>query len=143
EIFDAVEKVNNTADSAETDLKDGQTSNQEKVQQLKEILSNEITDSIRDNVLYELIIIKEKDRNSGKSQLIKSVTTVLNNGVRIENIHSANEEVKTEIKYSTLTPEIKQVVTDLTDFAIVENSFFDVEKTMEARKDAVSNVEPV
>src|SRR5699024_10421564 len=37
----------------------------------------------------------------------------------------------------------KGVLYDLVDFAVVENAIFDVEKTMEARKEAANNVQPV
>src|SRR5690625_3992191 len=38
---------------------------------------------------------------------------------------------------------MKKVLYKLVEFSIVENSFFDAEKTMEARNEAASNVEPV
>lgn len=143
EIYEAVEKVNKQENSAKNESKDGETSTEEKVQQLKEILSDEIIGSLRDNVFYELFTIESNNLNKSKNQLIKSTIPVLEKGVRIENIYSAKEEAKTEIKYSTLEENTKEVIKDLIDFIIVENSFFDVEKTMEARKEAVSKVEPV
>src|SRR5690625_4809128 len=38
---------------------------------------------------------------------------------------------------------MKKVLYKLVEFSIVENSFFDAEKTMEARNEAASNVNPV
>src|SRR5699024_10526330 len=48
-----------------------------------------------------------------------------------------------KIKFSSLNDEMKEVLYELVDFAVVENAIFDVEKTMEARKVAANNVQPV
>src|SRR5699024_10621604 len=56
---------------------------------------------------------------------------------------SALTEVKQKIQYSSLSDQMKDVLNDLNDFAVIENSFFDLEKTNEARKEAANNVEPV
>lgn len=140
EIFDAVKKI--TTQSQE-DMADGDGSVEEQVQQLKEILSEDITDTVRDNIFYELVNVDAKELAIGRDQLKKSIKPVLENGVRIENIHSAKEAINTEIKYSALSDDMKQITTDLVDFLVVENSFFDVEKTMQARKEAVSKIDPV
>src|SRR5699024_799896 len=74
---------------------------------------------------------------------VNSLENVLSDGVRIENIQSAKKSVNDTLKYSSLNPEVKEAFTKLTDFSIVENAFFDVEKTMEARNTAASSVDPV
>lgn len=143
EIFDAVNTLTSDTSNKEDESDKNQLSYDEIVIQLQEILSPEITDKIDDIVFMHLIQLDEKDRNHGKDVFLKAVTKVLENGVRIENIESAKEEVSAIIKYSTLNTEVKKTLNELIDFAIVENSFFDVEKTMEARNEAASNVEPV
>lgn len=143
EIFDAVNTLTSDTSNKEDEPDKNQLSYDEIVIQLQEILSPEITDKIDDIVFMHLIQLDEKDRNHGKDVFLKAVTKVLENGVRIENIESAKEEVSAIIKYSTLNTEVKKTLNELIDFAIVENSFFDVEKTMEARNEAASNVEPV
>ncbi|MBO1003490.1 HD family phosphohydrolase [Pseudogracilibacillus auburnensis] len=147
EIFDAVNTLSNTKKKEKVDDEEEKTVEpltiDEKVYQLQEILSSEITDKIDDLVFMQLVRLENKDRKHGKDIFIKAVEKTLEDGVRIENIQSAKEEVSTIIKYSTLNAEVKEVLNNLIDFAIVENSFFDVEKTMEARNEAASNVEPV
>src|SRR5690606_25696234 len=71
------------------------------------------------------------------------VTDVLTSGVRMENKERATSEVRSSIKYTDLDEEYKKNLTRIAEFAIVENSFFDYDKTMEAQKAAASNVEPV
>lgn len=149
EIFDAVDTLTNEpkVKKGKNDKEDEepveQLTYEEIVYQLQEILSSEITDKVDDIVFMHLIQLEEKERTHGKEVFLKATKKVLNSGVRIENIQGAKEEVSSVIKYSTLQADVKETLEELIDFAIVENSFFDVEKTMEARKEAASNVEPV
>jgi len=148
EIFDAVDTLttkteNGNKEEDDEDDEEEQLGYDELVLQLQEVLSSDITDKVDDIVFMHLIQLDEKERNHGKDIFVKAVENVLENGVRIENIQSAKEEVSQIVKYSTLQPEVKDILNELIDFAIVENSFFDVEKTMEARNEAASNVEPV
>lgn len=156
EIFDAVSKLeeqpeesdilnnsekneaNNNGNSDENNLND-----QDKVRKLNQILSSDITDAINDNLLFELIQLPAEDREKGKTFFIKNMIEIMDNGVRGEVIQSARAELKQNIKYSGLNEKISKPLTTLSEFAIVENSFFDPDLTAEARKDAVSSVEPV
>lgn len=146
EIFEALNKLDEELEETE-DKEDKEDSprvtTQDKLNHLKQILSQEITENINDSVFMNLIEIQAKERNEGKKVFLNSLTDIFEEGVRTENIKSATTEVKDTIKYSTLDEELKPALDALADFAIVENSFFDVEKTAQARKDAESNVEPV
>lgn len=141
EVFDAIAKLEEKKDDEKTVR--ASLTNQEKVRRLNEILSSEITDSINDNVLYQLVQLPKDVRESGKNFFIKSLTETMNNGVRTENIQSARAELKQDIKYSELSEDIKSPLTTLSEFAIVENSFYDPDTTMNARKEAASSVDPV
>lgn len=148
EIFDAIQTISNTSKKIEEayekdDTKPPPLTMDDKVAQLQEILSTEITDRIDEIVFMQLIRLDDKARKQGEDIFIKGVEKTLTNGVRIENIQSAKEELKTLLKYSSLSQEVKDVLNNLIDFSVVENSFFDIEKTMEARNEAASNVEPV
>lgn len=119
------------------------TTDQEKVEKLKFILSDNITSSVTDQTLIQLMNISKKDRDFGREIFISALEETLNNGVRTENIQTAITNIKDAIKYSTINEDLKVPLTKLSEFAVVENSFFDVEQTSEARKEAASNVEPV
>src|SRR5699024_4082635 len=74
---------------------------------------------------------------------IKAIEATLEDGVRTENIQSAKEEVNSTIRYSSLSDDMQEVLHELVDFSIIENSFFDVEETMDKRNEAASSVNPV
>ncbi|MFC0299762.1 HD family phosphohydrolase [Virgibacillus soli] len=145
EIFDAVKEIE--AGKIDTNMiKDEDSpplSNLEKVQQLKQVLSLDITEKIGDSVFATLVEIPETERKEGRKLLLSSMKDVFARGVRTENLASAKSDVKTAIKYTKLSPELKSVLNNIADFAVAENSFFDVEKTMDAQKVAASNVDPV
>src|SRR5690625_3672953 len=72
----------------------------DKLDQLKQILSEEIVESIDDTYLLQLIRMNEKDREQGQAIVEELVNEVLAEGVRTENIQSAAATVNQEIKYS-------------------------------------------
>ncbi len=137
ELFDAIDLFTTSKD------KDKDLTNEEIVLQLQDILSDDITEKIDGLVYMRLLRLEPKERSKGRDLFIKSAETILVNGVRTENIQGAKEEIRATIRYSSLHNDVKDALGKLIDFAIVENAFFDVEKTMEARNTAASNVEPV
>lgn len=152
EIFDAINSLtkDNNKSTSEKDTKDDskndtddKLSNEEIVSKLDDILSDEITNNINDVVFMQLVGLDSDEREQGKKIFTDTLQKVLDNGVRIENISSAKEEVQSSIKYATLDQETKDALEELVDFAVVENSIFDVEKTMQARNDAAKDVNPV
>lgn len=143
EIFEAITTLEKKEWQKDTKKSDMPINHQEKLQQLKQILSPEIKEQINDSVFSYLIELDEKDRKRGKEIVIKSVKDVLTSGVRMENKERATSEVRSSIKYTDLDEEYKKNLTRIAEFAIVENSFFDYDKTMEAQKEAASNVDPV
>src|SRR5699024_1394177 len=102
------------------------------VSKLDDILSDEITNNINDVVLMQLVGLDSVEREQGNKIFTDTLQKVLDNGDRIENISSAKEEVQSSIKYETLDQETKDVLEELVDFAIVDNSIFDVNITMQA-----------
>src|SRR5699024_7703827 len=103
----------------------------------------EITDFISDKTIYQLLEMTADERSLAAKELMPILTNVLEKGVRVENIQTAREEVKQTMEYTDLDNHLVKVLEDLTDFAIVENAFYDPDKTMDARKEAASRVEPV
>lgn len=114
----------------------------EKVNRLKQILSEGITDNVSDSVLLRLIETNPDERKTGRKLLTNTLKEAFDQGVRTENIKSILTEIKDHVKYSNLDSEFKNALDELAEFALVENSFFDVEKTATARKEAESNVVP-
>ena len=138
EVFDVMTKLEKL-DEDELKLLD----EDEKIKKVKELLSTELNETLPDQILVQIMKINDKNRTKAKEFYLPKLTKILESGVRFENIQSSKEELNEEIKFSKLDANLKVFLNDLTEFAIVENAFFDVEKTMEARKSAVNRTEPV
>jgi len=146
EIFDAIETLTeeeNEKEDEDTDTDTDPLTNEERVFQLKEVLSSEITDKVDDIIFMQLIQLDKEEREQGKKSFLTTIDNILNDGVRVENIESAKDELRNTIQLATISDEMKDALDGLIEFSIVENSFYDVEKTMEARRTAASKIEPV
>src|SRR5690625_2808607 len=139
EIFAAVKKVikNNEKD------KETQTSNEELLIELRELLSSDISDKLDDMLFLKLLQLSDEERKLANELFLSGLKQILDEGVRVENLQSAREELTSKIKFSSLDENVKDALYDLVEFAVVENAIFDVEKTMEARKEAENNVQHV
>ncbi|MGJ9457002.1 HD family phosphohydrolase [Oceanobacillus sp. CF4.6] len=144
ELFDAITK--SEEEPAETDLVSDdveQQTDQEKVTHLKNILSEEITNSVGDSTLIQLLKFSPEELEEAEDLFLTSLKETLNNGVRTENLQTAETNIKQIIQFSSLSESMKEPLTEIIDFAVTENSFFDYEKTSEARKEAAAGVDPV
>lgn len=141
EIFAAVDKV--TKNKEKANRKEEQMTDEELLMELREHLSKEVSERLDDVFFLQLIQLSSEDRKLGNELFLSGLKSILENGVRIENLQSAREEMASKIKFSSLEDDVKEALYDLVDFAVVENAIFDVEKTMEARKEAANNVQPV
>lgn len=141
EIFAAVDNVMNADEKDDKEAEN--VSYEEMAFHLQEILSPEITNHLDEVFFLKLMRIDEKERNAGKKIFLDGLEGILEKGVRMENLQSAKEDMHSKIKYSSMNDDLKEILDDLVAFAVVENAIFDVEKTMEARKEAANNVQPV
>jgi hypothetical protein len=148
EIFDAVialqeetSEIENSNDD-ETNADEGEVTAEEKVERLRQVLSEEIVLEADVDVFYAFLQSPIEEVEKAKNLYIEAVREVLEEGVRTENLQTARAYVEDEIKYSTLDPVLKDSLIELTSFIVTENAFFDLEATNEARKTAASNVDP-
>ncbi|WP_186575751.1 HD family phosphohydrolase [Aquibacillus kalidii] len=142
ELFDAVKKLeeeNITEGKSETTS----LTTEQKVQYLQQILSNEITNNVDGEVLTKLVTASDNERSIAKELLTTSLYDTLNEGVRTTTLETAISNVNQKLRYSSLDDDFKQALYTIVNFAIVENSFFSVDRTEEAQKQAINNVEPV
>ncbi|NAP01057.1 hypothetical protein FRY77_34440, partial [Halomonas sp. MG34] len=146
EVFEAISKLEEENPNPEENNEDATRvplTGQEKVQRLKQILSDEITEELSDAVLSSLVNMPQAQREKGKEVLLEALKATFEAGVRTESLASARSNAKEIIAYSSLNEDVTKVLSELANFAVVENSIYDAESTSEARKNAASSVEPV
>src|SRR5699024_6206831 len=118
------ESANN--EKVEGEDNDAPLSVEELVCQLLEILSSATTHMISDAFFMYLIDLVEDARHQVKDFLRSIVEVTSEEGVRVETIDCAKDELQNTIKLSSLESEVQDALYELVDFAIVENSFDDV-----------------
>lgn len=143
ELFEALIKIEAEVKENGTDEEKASGDPYDYVLEVKHILSSEIANSISDQTLLSLSQWTTSEREERMDIFIDAVEKVLEKGVRSENKQSAISEIEQALKYSDLDQNAQDVMMELTSFAIVENSFFDPEKTEEARKASANSVDPV
>ncbi|WP_077621469.1 HD family phosphohydrolase [Sediminibacillus massiliensis] len=143
EIFEAVDKMEEAETDNDEKEDNSDLSDKEKVQNLKQILTPEITQALTDEELMELIQSSDHDRSLGKELVTTSLYDVMNAGVTSESIQADLQDIRQNLRYSSLDNPLKNTLVSISEFAVVQNSFYDAEKTVEAQKQASSNVEPV
>ncbi|UFU01386.1 HD family phosphohydrolase [Radiobacillus kanasensis] len=140
ELFDAIQTLEATDPESKEEIP---KTVPEKAQYISQILSPELSEAVDKESIVALLGASENERSLAKELLTTSLYDVLNAGVRTENLENAVDNINQSLRYSSLKPGLKNALYDISKFAVVENSFFDVETTMEAQKQAASNVEPV
>lgn len=140
ELFDAVGTVLEKSSESDEEI---QQSNVETVQDLKQLLTPEILDIITQNTLVKLVEASDSDRSVAKELLITSLYDAFNEGIRTEGMEESISNLNQKLRYSSLSNDLQTALIDIGEFAIVENSFFSVNDTMEAENQAINNVEPV
>lgn len=131
EIFDAIDTLEEEQPNvSEADQEDAvvPVADTEKVQALRQILSTDIAESVNSNVLTNLINASTNEREAAKMLFTSALRESLENGVRRENLETSITNVRDAVKYSNLEMDTKESLLELSEFAVVENSFFDIDR---------------
>lgn len=135
EIFDGILKLEEESKGKRNEKKTAAPlTDQEKVIQLKQVLSDEISSSVKDGTLLHLLQFSEDELNTGKEILAEAIEETLNNGVRTENLETAKANVNQHIEYADIEETLREPLMELTDFAVVENSFLMWKKPQKLEK---------
>lgn len=141
ELFDAIATTKSNDEKQEEQEKEKTVS--DRVEDLQQILSSEIIVAVDQDSLTTLIQMNENDLSVAKELLRTTLYNIFNDGIRTEEIDQAIQRFNDRLRFSSLSGEVKQALRDVGSFALVANSFFSAEKTQEAEKQAINNVEPV
>ncbi|MRG86629.1 HD family phosphohydrolase [Salinibacillus xinjiangensis] len=138
EIFDAAEKIN----QMEADGK-GEKSETERLSEYESLLGNEITKNVNTETLATILSAEAEELLEAKQFLLEHTREIMTSGVKSSNLRQKEIEFNRNVVYSPFSDSLKDALSELGSFFIVENSFFDAEKTAEERRKAASNVDPV
>ncbi len=148
-IFDAAMEV-----IREADLKSGEENNEdtaektpvpdeEKVEMLKDKLPEDVKKEISDATFLTLVTSSKERLTNAKDMTLTAINNVMKTRIPADEVEDAKNRVQDELMYTNITGDLRTASIELARFAIVQNVFFDPEKTQELKKQARESVEPV
>lgn len=142
-IFDSAIEVNQETDPNKGDKKEIRKTDGQKVSILKEKLTDEVNKTIEESVFLSLVQADEADLEIARDSTITAVNNVMSDRISASDVENAKKKVVDELSYMSINSDMKKVSLSLARSAIIQNVFFDKDKTEEQRRKAVESVEPV
>ena len=116
---------------------------EQKVDLLKGKLTDEVNKEIEESVFLSLVSADEEELNITKDFTITALNTVMSSRILASNVENAKKQVEEELRYTSIDNNMKNAAISLARSAIIQNVFYDSQKTEEQRTKAVESVEPV
>lgn len=149
-IFDSAIEVNKETDPERDKKEEGKEDKKEpiktdaqKVSILKEKLTDEVNRNIEDSVFLALVQANEDELEIAKDSTITAVNNVMSSRIAASDVENAKKKVVEELGYMSINSDMKKASNSLARTAIIQNVFFDKDKTEEQRRKAVESVEPI
>ncbi|GEM00507.1 hypothetical protein SAMN05421839_10147 [Halolactibacillus halophilus] len=161
DIFEAIEVVNkpviveneqpddadttNNSDSEDeptTKLAEVERTIPEKLQLLKEMLGEDVYQSLSQEEWEIVMSMSTAQKNSSYTLLVSALNEAFNEGITRDELPEKKQSLTDRLRYSMLPEDIVATLSTLGQALLVENSFFSIEKTMTAEEQALNNVEP-
>lgn len=114
----------------------------QRVSILKEKLTDEVNKNIEEFVFLALVKADEEELKITKDLTITAVNTVMSSRISASQVENAKKQVEEELRLTSIDNDMKKATISLARSAIIQNVFYDSEKTEEQRAKAVENVEP-
>lgn len=154
-IFDAAIEVVRDAD-AEVKLDDSEKedeesetkttsvpSDAEKVKMLKEKLPDDTTKEISDATFLSLVTTPREKLTIAKDLTVTAINNVMKSRIPADEVENGKKRVEEELKYANISGNLKSASIELGRYGIMQNEFFDPEKTQELKQQARESVEPI
>lgn len=150
-IFDSALEVNaetvknkQAEDSGtESTEKTGAAATNAKITKLKAKLTEKVTKDLSNDVLSALIQADANELSNAKDLTVTAINNVMAKRISADEVENAKKRVEEELKYSTLSSNLKRSAIELGRYAIVQNEFYDPQATEELRQQAAESVKPV
>lgn len=141
-IFDSAIEVQKEVNSPDQQKKVSKTDKQ-KVSLLKGKLTDEVNKDIEESVFLALVKADEEELKITKDLTITAVKTIMGTRITANNVENAKKQVEEELRFTSIDNDMKKAAISLARSAIIQNVFYDSEKTKEQQTKAVESVEPV
>lgn len=145
-IFDAAMEVNvevKEAEQHENSTLPSNTSIQDRVAKLKEKLTENETKELSDQTFIALLQANKDDLTIAKDLTVTAINEVMSDRIPAKDVENSKKELEEQLKFSSLTSDLKKAAIELGRYAVAQNEFYDQVKTEENRRTIVEDIEPV
>lgn len=144
EISEELKEEEKTKDEAgNTNDVPEEPSQNDKLARMKEKLTEDITKDISDQVFLALMQAQKDELSIAKDLTITAVNNVMSKRIPADEVENAKKRLEEELKFTSLSSNLKTASIDLGRYAVYQNEFYDPIATEELRQQAVESVEPV
>lgn len=134
---------NNDANDDKIDGSSQQPTTSEKVDLLKEKLTDDVTKDVSDSTFSNLMTSSKEELAIAKDLTITAINNVMKTSIPADEVENGKKRVEEELKYTSLSGGLRAAAIELGRYAIMQNEFFDMSATQELRQQARESVEPV
>ncbi|MBM7691804.1 putative nucleotidyltransferase with HDIG domain [Peribacillus deserti] len=152
-IFDSVKEVKEELETKQVDNEESQIDGppSKKVSEgipahvtlAKQKLTGDVTKELSDSVFSALLKADDENFVMARDLTLTAIHNVMSTKIPAREVEPAKNRVEEQLKASSLPGEIKQASIELARFAIIQNEFYDSQKSEEKVQAAVESVEPV
>ncbi|WML59697.1 HD family phosphohydrolase [Neobacillus sp. PS2-9] len=118
-------------------------STEDKVTRLKAKLTSSASKDLSTQVLTALVQANNEDLSIARDMTVTAINNVMTKRISADEVENAKKRVEEELKYTTLSENLRMASIELGRYAIIQNEFYDPTATEELRNQAVESVEPV
>ncbi|HLO13080.1 MAG TPA: HDIG domain-containing protein, partial [Pseudoneobacillus sp.] len=118
-------------------------STEDKVTRLKAKLTSSASKDLSTQVLTALVQANNDDLSIARDMTVTAINNVMTKRISADEVENAKKRVEEELKYTTLSENLRMASIELGRYAIIQNEFYDPTATEELRNQAVESVEPV
>ncbi|MBO9129598.1 HD family phosphohydrolase [Bacillus sp. 165] len=144
-VFDAVKEVQDEATNeplAEGEVREFLTID-EKLEKLKKKLPSDLTKSLKDKVLIELLNAGSDQLDVARYSTVTAVNTIMSKHIKINEVNGFKDRIQPELNNANVTSDLKEAIVVLGKYAVVANYFYDPVTTKERKQMERDAVEPV
>ncbi len=144
-VFDAVQEVQEEAKNMQPAEGESpkQLSISEQLDMLKKKLPNDLTKSLSDTVLLELLNATPEQLVVARESTVTAVNNIMSTNIKINEIDEFKQQIQNELSYANVNGDVKDAIIVLGKYAIVANYFYDPAATKERKQMEMDSIEPV
>jgi cyclic-di-AMP phosphodiesterase PgpH len=115
----------------------------DKVVRLKAKLTDGVTKDLSDSVFSALVQSSSDELSIAKDLTVTAINNVMSKRIPADSVENVKKTVEEELRFTSLSGDLKSAAIELGRFAVVQNEFYDSDATEELRHQAAESVEPV